>query len=118
MTDGEHDAIVATALDYYEGWFDGEPDRMERALHPELAKRALTPERTIDNTTAEEMVEGTRAGMGKARKPAELKLQVDVDDVHGSIASARVTSNVYVDYLQLVKTDGRWQILNALWAHA
>ena len=34
-------AIIAAALDYYEGWFDGDPDRMERALHRELVKRSI-----------------------------------------------------------------------------
>ena len=37
--DAERAMIVATALDYFEGWFDGDAVRMERALHPELAKR-------------------------------------------------------------------------------
>ena len=32
-------AIRATALDYIEGWYAGDAARMERALHPELAKR-------------------------------------------------------------------------------
>jgi hypothetical protein len=33
--------VVRTALDYFEGWFDGDAARIERALHPELAKRSL-----------------------------------------------------------------------------
>ena len=27
-------AIVSAVLDYFEGWFDGDAARMERALHP------------------------------------------------------------------------------------
>jgi hypothetical protein len=34
-------AIKQTALDYMEGWYEGNPKRMERALHPELAKRIV-----------------------------------------------------------------------------
>src|ERR687897_708241 len=34
-------AIVRAVLDYFEGWYDGDPVRMERALHPDLAKRRL-----------------------------------------------------------------------------
>jgi hypothetical protein len=33
--------IRSTVLDYFEGWFDGDAVRMERALHPQLAKRSL-----------------------------------------------------------------------------
>ena len=34
-------AIKQTALDYIEGWYEGDAERMERALHPELAKRIV-----------------------------------------------------------------------------
>jgi hypothetical protein len=29
------------ALDYIEGWYTGDAARMERALHPDLAKRIV-----------------------------------------------------------------------------
>ena len=38
-TGTETDAITGTVLDYFEGWFDGDVARMERALHPNLVKR-------------------------------------------------------------------------------
>lgn len=34
-------AIKETALDYIEGWYERNAERMERALHPELAKRIV-----------------------------------------------------------------------------
>ena len=36
----DRDAIVRVALDYFEGWFDGDAARIERTLHPDLAKRS------------------------------------------------------------------------------
>jgi Putative lumazine-binding len=111
-------AIIAAALDYYEGWFDGKPDRMERALHPELAKRSIEEDRTIDNTSAREMIDATAAGVGRRRDPGDRRIEVHVDHVHGSIATATVTSAVYVDYLQLVRDGDEWKILNVLWAKA
>ena len=33
--------ITATALDYAEGWYTGDGDRMRGALHPDLAKRIV-----------------------------------------------------------------------------
>jgi hypothetical protein len=36
----DRDAVVRAALDYFEGWFDGDAARMERALHPDRAKRS------------------------------------------------------------------------------
>jgi Putative lumazine-binding len=34
-------AVRQTALDYVEGWYEATGDRMERALHPDLAKRIV-----------------------------------------------------------------------------
>jgi hypothetical protein len=34
-------AIRQAAVDYIEGWYTGDADRMERALHPDLAKRRV-----------------------------------------------------------------------------
>ena len=33
-TDPEEAAIVCVVLDYFEGWYDGDVERMRRALHP------------------------------------------------------------------------------------
>jgi hypothetical protein len=40
-TPGDEAAIVGAVLDYFEGWFEGNAARMDRALHPELAKRSI-----------------------------------------------------------------------------
>jgi hypothetical protein len=37
----DNSAITKTALDYIEGWYADDAVRMERALHPELAKRMV-----------------------------------------------------------------------------
>src|SRR5580765_400268 len=40
-TAADSSGIRAAAMDYIQGWYDGNADRMERALHPELAKRIV-----------------------------------------------------------------------------
>ena len=105
-------AIVATVLDYFEGWFDGDAARMERALHPALAKRG--PE--LRTVTREQMVAWTAEGEGKSEDPGPgRRIDVTVVDVHGDIASAVVDSDVYREYLHLVRTEDGWKIVNALW---
>jgi hypothetical protein len=101
-------------LDYFEGWFDGDAARMERALHPELAKRSLGDGR-LDHLTAPQMIEATAGGRGKGRDPGRRQLDIRVVEVYGRIASAVVHSNVYREYLHLVRTDEGWRIVNALW---
>ena len=113
----DEDAIVRCALDYFEGWFDADPERMRRALHPGLAKRSPVGER-LDETTAAEMIELTAAGSGKERDPGARRIDVRVVEVHGDIATAVVDSNVYREYLHLVRTEAGWKIVNALWVFA
>jgi hypothetical protein len=113
----EEDAIVRCALDYFEGWFDGNAERMRRALHADLAKRSLDGD-GLDHLTAPEMVEATAAGAGMKRDPGERRIDVRVVDVHGDIASVVVDSNVYYEYLHLVRTADGWKIANALWEFA
>jgi hypothetical protein len=104
--------IVAAALDYFEGWFDGNVARMDRALHPNLVKRRAGDELGI--TTKERMLELTRRGEGK-EDAADRTLDVVVHDVYGDIATATVRSAVYHEYLHLVRTSEGWKIANALW---
>lgn len=111
--------IVACALDYYEGWFDGDAGRMERALHPELVKRSLTEDGLgLDTMTAREMIAATAAGRGKERDASiggDRRIEVSIADVHIKIASVTVHSALYVDYLQLARTRARgWKIVNVL----
>ena len=128
---GDEAAIVGTVLDYFEGWFQGDAIRMERALHPELAKRCLGGDRrwwgeaggegtgpeALETTTAREMINATARGVGKerARVVDDLRIQVQVVDIYDTIAAVTVRSAVYREYLHLVRTREGWKIANALW---
>ena len=105
--------IVATVRDYFEGWYDADVARMNRALHPELVKRSTSDLSRV--TTKERMLELTAEGAGR-EDGEDRTLEIEVDDVFGDIATARVQSAVYQEYVQLVRTDEGWQIANALWA--
>jgi hypothetical protein len=120
QTNSEEAAVVAVVLDYFEGWFEGDVTRMDRALHPGLAKRSLSQvdrdSAELRSLTKERMVELTAAGEGKAESPdGGLRIDVEVVDLYGNIASVVVHSAVYREYLHLVRTDDGWKIVNALW---
>jgi hypothetical protein len=118
QTPDDRAAIRQAALDYVEGWYDGDGARMERALHKELTKRII---RTVDGTeeftslTKREMVEMTRQGGGKDRSRNTRNIKVEILDVYRDIASVRTECADYVDYLQLAKSQGQWKIVNVLW---
>jgi len=107
-------ALVATALDYAEGWYQGDAERMRRALHPELAKRALRTQNGREelwSLTRDDLVNHAHV---TAMKPGD-RIDVSVLDVSDRIATAKIVSPRFVDYVQLVRQDGRWVIVNVLW---
>lgn len=113
-------AIRAAALDYAEGWYEGNADRMGRAVHPELVKRivvfdSVTGRDLIQNMGATALVNGTRRGFGKGTPPERQLKDVRILDVFQEAASVRITMSDWIDYLQLAKVDGRWVIVNVLW---
>jgi hypothetical protein len=115
-------AIRQCLLDYFEGWFDGDAARMDRALHPGLAKQALaqgpTREEALDVTTKDEMVELTRQGRGRQRDLPDRAIRIDIASVSGDVASAIVHSAVYVEYALLARTSEGWRITGTLWRWA
>ena len=77
----DQDAIVRVALDYFEGWFDGDAARMERTLHPDLAKRSpddAPGPGELEKLTAREMIEATAKGVGKTRDVPDRGIEVEV----------------------------------------
>jgi len=121
-TADELTAIRAAVLDYFEGWFDADPERMRRALHPALAKRShgqdviRTP--AVASVTAEQMVAWTAVGGGRSRGRSDRSIDIRVADASGGIATVMVRSADYVEYLHLVATPDGWRIVNALWRYA
>lgn len=113
-TPTDRDLITRCALDYFEGWFDGDPERMDSALHAELVKRDGDDE--LDAMTKADMVEATRRGQG--RRDDGRDVEVEVVDIHGPIASAVVRSVPYREYLHLVRTQDGWKIANTLYARS
>ena len=107
-------AIRQTASDYIDGWYTGDAERMERSLDDQLAKRWITSDR-VDTTTKWEMVDMTTAGGGK-NYAGDKTSAVTILDVYDNIALVKTTSPEYVDYLQIGKVNGKWIIINVLWA--
>jgi hypothetical protein len=112
-------AIRATALDYIEGWYSGNVDRMERALHNHLAKRIVFTDSAghsrLSDMTALELVQNVRAGGGTRTPKAEQRTDVTILDIFRNASVVKIDAGAWVDYLQVAKWNGRWVIVNVLW---
>jgi hypothetical protein len=119
QTAADSAAIRGAALDYIEGWYEGSGERMERALHPELAKRIVNTNpngrNNLGQQSAMTLVMNTRGGGGKNTPPNQQRKDVRILDIFGNTASVRVDAASWVDYLHVAKWNGRWVIVNVLW---
>lgn len=114
-------AIKAVAHDYVDGQLEGDPKRVARSLHPDLAKRAVVaggPNARevfpLRRMSADELIQLTADGALKTA-PDRWCRTVKVLDVSGTAAVARVETPWFVDYFHLGQFGSRWLIVNALW---
>jgi hypothetical protein len=105
--------VEGVARDYIDGWYAGDVGRMDRALHAELVKRIPGGEEPgpLREVSKARMLALTADGGGDA---PETEAEIIVDDVSGDIATVRVLSPDYLDYLHVAKTSDGWKIVNVL----
>jgi hypothetical protein len=113
-------AINQTALDFIEGWYDGDATRMARALHPDLAKRTVTvapgsKSGQLASMTALTLLQAVKAGGGRSIPKAKQRKDITIFEQTGNAASLKITAAHWIDYVHLGRVDGRWVIINILW---
>lgn len=119
QTPADSAAIEQAALDYIQGYYSGNPERMEKSLHPDLAKRIVrtnpSGQSTLDQMSAMTLVQMAR--MMAQRPIPEEAWQDDVTilDIFENVASVRVDATQWIDYLHLARWNGEWKIVNVLW---
>jgi len=119
VSDADKQAITQTALDYVEGWYEGNAERMERALHPDLAKRVVITDdkgrNRLDQMSAMGLVQGVKRGGGKDTPKEKQQKDITILDVFGNAASVKAVMSGWIDYMHMAKVNGRWVIVNVLW---
>ncbi|OQX23675.1 MAG: hypothetical protein BWK80_24760 [Desulfobacteraceae bacterium IS3] len=114
--DRDKSAVRQAALDYIEGRLEGNAAKVERSIHPELARRGIfinpkTSETCLEQMSAMSLIKT----IGIAGKPKENhKNEVVILDISENTASVRAETPDGVDYLHIAKFNGKWMIVNIL----
>lgn len=116
-SDADVVGVEAAVRMYIDSWHRGDADGMAQSLHGDLVKRAVDREAPVGSgsmaeVTRSEMVEWT--GQGGGGSP-DAPVESVVEHVEGDIASARVGTPKYLDYVHLVRTAAGWRIVNDLY---
>lgn len=106
--------IRAIVTNYIEAYYTGDAPRMQATLHPHYLKHMIHGNIPMREWTGPQMVESIRSN-GPADMPAGEKTeQVSVMDISGNIASAKLVTPHWVDYMTLQKVNGEWKILSVV----
>ena len=121
LTREDIEGITRTSRDYIGSWYAADEERMQSCLHPDLVKHTVVHDmqqgdwklsRTLN---AQMMVDRTRQGGGSDVSEPDRTEEVTILDAFRHVASVKVLSHKYVDYLHVAKFDHRWLIVHALW---
>lgn len=110
------DAVTRAARDYIDGFTQADPERHSRAYHPECVKRRYL---TDQESGVEELKVFSPQVMvdyaATISKMDDCEAEVIVDAISGDIASVRIYSCLWVDFLHIVKARGEWKLFHVTW---
>ncbi len=125
--DNTSELLTKSALDYVAGYYSSDISRMDRALHSDLAKRAVgkhpkTGRNIINHMSKSKLLEIARGNketvLSKSNQGKIESIKISILAIDGNIASVKVVSADFIDYLHLGKWNGDWKIINIFWRKA
>lgn len=117
----DKEAVRLAVLDYVEGVYNVQPERIERSVHPKLTKLGFyrppadAAYRPASVMTFDQLVQLAKTWNkeGKLRKDAPK--EISIYEVQDQTATAKLVAEWATDYFHLAKFDGKWMIINVLW---
>ena len=120
INEQDREAVKQAVLDYVEGVYNVDPSRIERSVHPDLAKGGFFQKEgetsySFTSMTYAQMVELSKNYNKDGRMPQDAPREIIIFDVLDQIASVKLVAWWGIDYMHLAKYDGKWKIVNVLW---
>lgn len=118
------DSVRRAALDYLEGFYEGDSTKIVRSVRPDVRKVGYytaqgSPKYLAEEMPFAEMISYTNNFRKRGRTtPATAPREVIVGEVNDQTATAKIVAWWGIDYLQLAKYDGKWMIVNVMWQSA
>jgi hypothetical protein len=114
-SESERQAVAATVQLYFQGHATGNGDFFRKAFHPD-AKLFWVKDGALAQRTSAEFAAGAT---GKPADDESRRVRrIAMIDVAGDAAIARVELDYpdmsFVDYLSLLKIDGKWTVINKI----
>ena len=120
QSNSERDAVKQAVLDYVVGIYEVNSARIERSVHPELAKRGFYKKPgetgyTQGIMTFDQLVKLAASYNKDGRVPKDAPKEVVIYEVLDQTASVKLIASWGIDYMHLAKYNGKWMICNVMW---
>jgi len=115
--------IKRIALGYLVALQDLKPELMNEVMNDSLNKITIGWDRAskkeyVRATTKAQMIEfATSWNKSNTQFPFNPSNEVTILDIYNRIATVKLVSDNWVEYLQLIKQDGTWSIVNLIWQY-
>lgn len=121
QTPADREQVRRAAMDYIEGFYEGDSTKLVRSVSPEVRKNGYargdsdTSYRALAMPYGDFMRFAAGVRAGRNLPPANAPREVTLFDVQDQTASVKVRAWWGTDYLLLGKENGRWMITHVLW---
>lgn len=115
--------IKRLSLGYLVALQDLKPNLMDEVMNDSLNKVTIGWDRTTKKeyaraTTKAQMIEfATTWNKSNTKFPFNPSNTITILDIYNRIATVKLVSDNWVEYLHLIKQDGRWSIVNLIWQY-
>lgn len=111
--------VERAALDYLEGFYEGDTDKIRRGVHPDVQKFGFAMrggQYQRIPMSFQGMLDFANNVKERGNFPdSDAPKRVELLDVLDQTASVKVYAWWGSDYLQMAKYDGEWKIVHVLW---
>ena len=115
--------IKKQSLGYLKALQQLDPILMDEVLNDSLNKVTIGYDRGLKKEIARPTTHSQMIAFAKDWNKSNTKFppipndQVTILSIYNRIASVKLVSDNWVEYLHLIKLDGKWEVINLIWQH-
>ena len=119
--DASYQEIVEALSTYFDGFYEGDIDKLKTIFHPSAHLFSAT-----DGPLQDDAMAVVYARVADRAKPSDRGqqrldriLSIDKSGAESALAKVQIANGLklFTDYLNLLKIDGRWQIISKIYTY-
>ncbi len=119
--DASYAEIVTVLQDYFDGFYASDVEKLKGVFHPNCHLISATGGALVDDAmdAVYARVAGRTPAAAENQKRLDRVLSIDKSGPEAALAKVQIAigPRLYTDYLNLLRIDGRWQIISKIYTY-